>query len=206
MISYLKGSIEHLQNPSPTKTIIIIEVQGIGYEVQVPANINLVRGSTVQLFIHQQFREDQVSLYGFSSTSERDLFRQLISVSGIGASIGIALIENLGVTELVQAIVLGSTKILAKTPGIGTKTAERLTVELKTKLKQWRDIADLDSIELDDSLDNKLQSEVEMTLLALGYSDIEIRQALQAISRDETLAVSKDVEEWLRYAIAMLAS
>jgi holliday junction DNA helicase RuvA len=206
MISYLKGSIEQLQNPSPTKTIVIIEVQGIGYEVQVPANINLVLGSTVQLFIHQQFREDQVSLYGFNSTSERDLFRQLISVSGIGASIGIALIENLGVTELVQAIVLGSTKILAKTPGIGTKTAERLTVELKTKLKQWRDIADLDAIELDDSLDYKLQSEVEMTLLALGYSDIEIRQALQAISRDETLAASKDVEEWLRYAIAMLAT
>jgi holliday junction DNA helicase RuvA len=67
-------------------------------------------------------------------------------------------------------------------------------------------VADLDSIELDDSLDSKLQSEVEMTLLALGYSDIEIRQALQSISRDETLAVSKDVEEWLRYAIAMLAS
>jgi holliday junction DNA helicase RuvA len=206
MISYLKGSIEQLQTPSPTKTIAIVEVQGIGYEVQVPANINLVLGSTVQIFIHQQFREDQVSLYGFSSATERDLFRQLISVSGIGASIGIALIEHLGITELVQAIVLGSTKILAKTPGIGTKTAERLTVELKTKLKQWRDVADLDSIELDDSLDSKLQSEVEMTLLALGYSDIEIRQALQSISRDETLAVSKDVEEWLRYAIAMLAS
>jgi holliday junction DNA helicase RuvA len=204
MISYLKGSIELLQKTSPSKTMVIIEVQGVGYEVQVPANINMVMGSTVQLFVHQQFREDQVSLYGFSSTAERDLFRQLISVSGIGASIGIALIEHLGITELVQAIVLGSTKILSKTPGIGTKTAERLSVELKSKLKQWRDVADL--IELDENMDTKLQSEVEMTLLALGYDDIEIRQALQMIGRDETLAASKDVEKWLRFAIAALSS
>jgi holliday junction DNA helicase RuvA len=206
MISYLKGSIELFQKASPTKTIVIIEVQGIGYEVQVPSNINVVMGSTVQIFIHQQFREDQVSLYGFSSTAERDLFRQLISVSGVGASIGIALIEHLGITELVQAIVLGSTKILSKTPGIGTKTAERLSVELKSKLKQWRDLADLDSIELDENMDTKLQSEVEMTLLALGYDDIEIRQALQMIGRDEELLASKDVEKWLRFAIAALSN
>jgi holliday junction DNA helicase RuvA len=205
MISYLKGSIELFQTVSPTKTMVIIEVQGVGYEVQVPASINLVMGSTVQIFIHQQFREDQVSLYGFGSVAERDLFRQLISVSGIGASIGIALIEHLGITELVQAIVLGSTKILSKTPGIGTKTAERLCVELKSKLKQWRDVADLEAIELDGNIDAKLQSEVEMTLLALGYDDIEIRQALQMIERDEALAASQDVEKWLKFAITALS-
>jgi holliday junction DNA helicase RuvA len=205
MISYLKGSIEQIQRLSNTKTILILEVAGIGYEIQVPSSISLTVGSTTQLFTHQQFREDLVSLYGFTTIAERDLFRQLIGVSGVGASIGIALIEHLGPTELVQAIVLGSTKILAKTPGVGVKTAERLSLELKTKFKQWRDLADLDSLELDESLNTNLQSEVEMTLLALGYSDIEVRQALHAISQNDKVANSTNLEEWLKLAIASLS-
>jgi holliday junction DNA helicase RuvA len=205
MISYLKGSIEQIQRVSNTKTIAIVEVSGVGYEVQVPSNIPLTVGAPAQVFTHQQFREDLVSLYGFATVTERDLFRQLIGVSGIGASIGIGLIENLGTTELVQAIVLGSAKILAKTPGVGLKTAERLTVELKDKLKQWHDVANLATLELDESLDRGLQGEVEATLLALGYSDIEVRQALFAIGQNEQVAKSTDLEEWLRWAIASLS-
>jgi holliday junction DNA helicase RuvA len=190
---------------SNTKTIAIIEVNGVGYEVQVPSNIALTLGNVVQVFTHQQFREDLVALYGFASVTERDLFRLLIGVSGIGASIGIALIENLGTTELVQAIVLGSAKILAKTPGVGMKTAERLSVELKDKLKQWHNLVDLAALEVDESLDAGLQGEVQATLLALGYSDIEVRQALFAIGQNEQVASSKDLEEWLRWAIASLS-
>jgi holliday junction DNA helicase RuvA len=201
MIGYLKGSIAQIQKVSNTKTLLVIEVGGVGYEVQVPSNIALTLGSEAQVFTHQQFREDLVALYGFASVTERDLFRLLIGVSGIGASIGIALIENLGTTELVQAIVLGSAKILAKTPGVGLKTAERLSVELKDKLKQWHDVVDLASLEVDESLDAGLQGEVQATLLALGYSDIEVRQALFAIGQNEQVANSTDLEEWLRWAI-----
>jgi holliday junction DNA helicase RuvA len=205
MISYLKGLVADVQKLSNTKTILVLEVQGVGYEIQVPSSSTFSRQVEVQVFTHQQTREDQTSLYGFSEATERDLFRQLITVSGVGASIGIVLIDHLGITELVQAIVLGNTKLLTKTPGIGTKTAERLTVELKNKLKEWRDVVDLNLIELDGDLDTKLQSEVEATLLALGYSDLEVRQALQAVSRNETIMVSQNVEEWLRYAIASLS-
>jgi holliday junction DNA helicase RuvA len=205
MIGYLKGSIEQIHQVSNTKTIAIIEVNGVGYEVQVPSNIALTLGNVAQVFTHQQFREDLVALYGFASVTERDLFRLLIGVSGIGASIGIALIENLGTTELVQAIVLGSAKILAKTPGVGMKTAERLSVELKDKLKQWHDLVDLAMLEVDESWDAGLQGEVQATLLALGYSDIEVRQALFAIGQNEQVASSKDLEEWLRWAIASLS-
>ncbi len=205
MISYLKGVVADVQKMSNTKTILVLEVQGVGYEIQVPGSSTFSRQGEVQIFTHQQTREDQTSLYGFKEVTERDLFRQLITVSGVGASIGIVLIDHLGMTELVQAIVLGNTKLLTKTPGIGTKTAERLTVELKTKLKQWRDVVDLNLIELDGDLDTKLQSEVEATLLALGYSDLEVRQALQAVSRNETIMASQNVEEWLRYAIASLS-
>ncbi len=205
MISYLKGVVADVQKLSNTKTILVLEVQGVGYEIQVPNSSTFPRQVEVQVFTHQQTREDQTSLYGFSAATERDLFRQLITVSGVGASIGIVLIDHLGMTELVQAIVLGNTKLLTKTPGIGTKTAERLTVELKTKLKQWRDVVDLNLIELDGDLDTQLQTEVEATLLALGYGDLEVRQALQAVSRNETILASKNVEEWLRYAIASLS-
>jgi holliday junction DNA helicase RuvA len=205
MIGYLKGSIEQIHQVSNTKTIAIIEVNGVGYEVQVPSNISLTLGNVAQVFTHQQFREDLVALYGFASVTERDLFRLLIGVSGIGASIGIALIESLGTTELVQAIVLGSAKILAKTPGVGMKTAERLSVELKDKLKQWHNVVDLAALEVDESLDAGLQGEVQATLLALGYSDIEVRQALFAIGQNEQVASSKDLEEWLRWAIASLS-
>ncbi len=205
MIGYLKGSIEQIHQVSNTKTIALVEVNGVGYEVQVPSNIALTLGSVAQVFTHQQFREDLVALYGFTSVTERDLFRLLIGVSGIGASIGIALIENLGTTELVQAIVLGSAKILAKTPGVGMKTAERLSVELKDKLKQWHDLVDLAALEVDESLDAGLQGEVQATLLALGYSDIEVRQALFAIGQNEQVSSSKDLEEWLRWAIASLS-
>jgi holliday junction DNA helicase RuvA len=205
MIGYLKGSIDQIQKVSNTKTILSIEVGGVGYEVQVPSNLALPVGTMVQIYTHQQFREDLVSLYGFATVTERDLFRLLIGVSGIGASIGIALIENLGTTELVQAIVLGSAKTLAKTPGVGLKTAERLSVELKDKLKQWQDVGDLSTLELDESLDKGLQGEVEATLLALGYSDIEVRQALFAIGQNEQVSNSPDLEEWLRWAIASIS-
>jgi holliday junction DNA helicase RuvA len=205
MIGYLKGSIEQIHQVSNTKTIAIIEVHGVGYEVQVPSNIALTLGNVAQVFTHQQFREDLVALYGFASVTERDLFRLLIGVSGIGASIGIALIENLGTTELVQAIVLGSAKILAKTPGVGMKTAERLSVELKDKLKQWHNVVDLAALEVDESLDVGLQGEVQATLLALGYSDIEVRQALFAIGQNEQVVSSKDLEEWLRWAIQAIS-
>lgn len=209
MISYLKGSIEQIQPVSNSKTLLIIEVAGIGYEVQVPSNLPLGVGQTVQLFTHQQFREDQVSLYGFATVADRDLFRQLIAVSGVGASIAIALLETLGPTELVQAIVLGRAKVLATAPGVGLKTAERLTVELKTKLKQWHDLAALGAagMELGDleNLNRSLQTEVETTLVALGYADSEIRQALYAISQNEAIANSKDLEAWLRLAIASLS-
>jgi holliday junction DNA helicase RuvA len=194
MISYLKGSIEQIQPVSNSKTLLIIEVAGIGYEVQVPSNLPLGVGQTVQLFTHQQFREDQVSLYGFATVADRDLFRQLIAVSGVGASI---------------AIVLGRAKVLATAPGVGLKTAERLTVELKTKLKQWHDLAALGAagMELGDleNLNRSLQTEVETTLVALGYADSEIRQALYAISQNEAIANSKDLEAWLRLAIASLS-
>jgi holliday junction DNA helicase RuvA len=207
MISYLKGTAVQTQTPSTTRSILVLDVNNVGYELQVPQRmiLALVMNAEIQVFTHQQVREDQISLYGFSSAAERDLFRQLISVSGVGASLAIALLDKLGLADTVAAIVTSNIQQLSAAPGVGKKTAERLALELRSKLGQWRIASGLsESLPLT-SLNATMQAEVEMTLLALGYTNDEIRHALQAISQDSLIIKSQNIEDWLRLAIASIA-
>jgi len=161
-------------------------------------------GESIQVFTHLQVREDQMVLYGFSSLAERDLFRQLVSVSGIGTQLAIALLNTLELTELVQAIVNENTKVLAKTPGVGTKTAQRIALELKTKLAQWRQEAGLTTV-VSSGLTVEVQEEIEMTLLALGYTGSEVMQALEVLSQEQQLSSQTSTEEWIKRAIVWMA-
>ena len=206
MISYLKGIAIQTQTPTNNKSILILEVDRVGYELQVPQRMvmEVVLNAEIQVFTHQQVREDAISLYGFNSAAERDLFRQLISVSGVGASLAIALLDKLGLADTVAAIVTSNIQRLSTAPGVGKKTAERLALELRSKLGQWRVDSGLsESLPLT-SLNPTMQAEVEMTLLALGYTNDEIRQALQAISQDSLMVKSQNIEDWLRLAIASI--
>jgi holliday junction DNA helicase RuvA len=206
MISYLKGIAIQIQTPSNNKTILILEVDRMGYELQIPQRMMMEvdLNAEIQVFTHQQVREDAISLYGFSSAAERDLFRQLISVSGVGASLAIALLDKLGLADTVSAIVTSNIQRLSTAPGIGKKTAERLALELRSKLGQWRIASGLsESLPLT-SLNATMQAEVEMTLLALGYTNDEIRHALQVISQDSLMVKSQNIEDWLRLAIASI--
>ena len=178
----------------------------MGYELQVPQRMvmEVAISTEIQVFTHQQVREDAISLYGFSSAAERDLFRQLISVSGVGASLAIALLDKLGLADTVSAIVTSNIQRLSTAPGVGKKTAERLALELRSKLGQWRVASGLsESLPLT-SLNSTMQAEVEMTLLALGYTNDEIHQALQAIGQDSLMVKSPNIEDWLRLAISSL--
>jgi len=207
MISYLKGTAIQIQTPANNRAILVLEVNQVGYELQVPQRmiLEVVPNQEIQVFTHQQVREDQISLYGFSSAAERDLFRQLISVSGVGASLAIALLDKLGLADTVSAIVTSNIQRLSTAPGVGKKTAERLALELRSKLGQWRVASGLiESLPLT-SLNSTMQAEVEMTLLALGYTNDEIRQALQAISQDSLMVKSQNIEDWLRLAISSIA-
>jgi len=206
MISYLKGTIAGIQKPG-NRVILVLEVQQIGYEIQIPARLlgDLPGvGEAVQLFTHQHVREDQMALFGFESAAERDLFRQLISVSGIGTQLAIALLDTLGLHDLVQAIVSGNTRALSRTPGVGNKTAERIALELKAKLAEWRQQTGLVTTPLAGPT-LAIQEDVEMTLLALGYTNTEVTQALQAVGQETALAKSGDAEAWIRAAIAWLS-
>jgi len=207
MIAYLKGMVAGLVKDTSSRTVLTLEVNGVGYGLQVPSWLVqqfASEGESVQVFTHLQVREDQFILFGFGTAAERDLFRQLVSVSGIGPQLAIALLDTLGLQDLVQAIVVSNTRLLAKTPGVGSKTAERLALELKTKLAEWRQQSGL-LIAPGSGPAPDVQEDVEMTLLALGYTNSEVMQALQTVGQNTALAKNSDAEAWIRAAIAWLS-
>jgi Holliday junction DNA helicase RuvA len=209
MISYLKGRVAEVIKSSSSRVTLILEVNQMGYEVQIPSRfarqLTADSAELVQVFTHLQTREDQFILYGFASAAERDLFRQLVGVSGIGTQLAIAMIDTLGLPDLVEAIVTGNIHALLQTPGVGKKTAERIALELKTRLAQWRQTAGVTTTASSATPTATIQEDLEMTLLALGYSNEEIEQALSAISQDSQVTQSTNAEDWIRSAIAWLS-
>ena len=206
MIGYLKGTVASIQKTG-NRVILTLDVNQVGYDVQVVPRILQqlpAVGEAVQIFTHLQIREELVTLFGFSSAAERDLFRQLVSVSGIGPQLAVALLDTLGLQELVQAIVTGNTRALARTSGVGSKTAERIALELRTKLAEWRQEAGVITAPSAAPM-LSIQEDVEMTLVALGYSTSEISRALQAVGQSTTLSKRDNAEEWIRAAIAWLS-
>jgi Holliday junction DNA helicase RuvA len=206
MLNFLQGKIIGIYKQNSPRVILVLEVNNMGYELQIVPRMQnqLPRvGETVQIFTHLQVREDQLVLYGFSSLAERDLFRQLISVSGIGTQLGIALLDTLGLQDLVQAIVNENTRILIQTPGVGKKTAERITLELKTKLSQWRQQIGLLTASTP-GLTAEIQEDIEITLLALGYTASEVMQVLKAITQADPENTQKTADEWIETAITWL--
>ncbi|ACK64127.1 Holliday junction DNA helicase RuvA [Rippkaea orientalis PCC 8801] len=209
MISYLKGNpIETLKN-TQNRILLILEVNQVGYEMQIPSRfareLSQNPRETLQVFTHLQVKDEQPILYGFATAAERELFRQLVSVSGIGAQLAIALIDTLGLEELVQAIVNGNIRTLSQTPGVGQKTAERIALELKTKLSQWRKLVGITLPSTSAIPSLEVLEDVEMTLLALGYTNEEINKAISTLSQDNQMLKNTNSEEWIREAIAWLS-
>ncbi|PIG93299.1 Holliday junction branch migration protein RuvA [Gloeocapsopsis sp. IPPAS B-1203] len=207
MISYLKGVIAGVDKSNSNRVILTLDVNQVGYDLQIPARFVEelpAIGETVQVFTHLQMREEQPLLYGFGSATQRDLFRQLISVSGIGAQLAIALLDTLDLPDLVQAIVSGNTQLLIQAPGVGGRTAERISLELKKKLADWRTSAGFANA-TSGGPPPAIFEDVQMTLLALGYSASEVSQAITAVSDSAILQQNANAEEWIRQAIAHLS-
>lgn len=206
MISYLKGIVAGVSKSSNNRVILTLEVNSCGYDLQITTRLMQQLppvGETAQVFTHLQIREEQPLLYGFGTLAERDLFRQLTSVSGIGTASAIALLDTLPLPDLVQAIVTSNTQLLIQTPGVGGKTAERLCLELKKKLADWTNIPGL--VAPTDGPAPTILEDVQMTLLALGYSAGEVSGALQAVSQQVGLTKNSNAEDWIRQAIAHLS-
>ncbi len=204
MITFVRGVLVEV-GPRAGQTWATVDVGGVGYKVWTHARTigKLPRiGEEVKLFTEQVVREDASLLYGFLEPSERDLFSQLTSVTGIGPRMGLGLLETMPPTELVQAILQGNTRALALAPGVGAKTAQRLALELKSKLQKWREESGLATIGARASV--RVYEEVELALLALGFTPAEVVRALDAVAPG--LADDEQTESWLRSAIAWLSA
>jgi Holliday junction DNA helicase RuvA len=182
-----------LQEKNPPQ--ILLDVQGVGYEVDVPMSTfyNLpALGEPVQLLTHFVVREDAQVLYGFGSPAERDTFRQLIKISGVGPRTALAVLSGMDVADLAQAVSRQEAARLVKVPGIGKKTAERLLLELRGKLG-----AELDAPAAAPA--GAAGNDILQALLALGYSEKEAGAALKA------LPAGIDVSDGIRQALKALA-
>lgn len=206
MIGYVKGLLADSQKLANGRVIVTVEASGVGYDMQInPRALSSLppMGDRVQIFTHLQTREDVQVLFGFTSKAERDVFRLLIAVSGIGPQMGMALLDTLGINELIQAVVNGNARVLSRTPGVGSKTAERIILELKTKLSEWRQHSGM--VAPTGGPVSAVQEDVEMMLMALGYTNSEISKALVAVGTSSTLSKSDNTEDWIREAIAWLS-
>ncbi|SEL79746.1 Holliday junction DNA helicase subunit RuvA [Roseateles sp. YR242] len=178
MIGRLTGVIAEKSPPQ-----ILIDVQGVGYEVDVPMStfFNLpALGERASLLTHLSIREDAHVLFGFLTAEERNTFRLLIKISGVGPKMALSLLSGLSVPELAQAISKQETGRLVKVPGIGKKTAERLLLELKGKLGP--DLA------LPVTVANDNQADILQALVALGYSEKEAGSALKTLPPDASVS------------------
>lgn len=191
MIATLKGTLEYRGVNS-----VIINVSGIGFQVYVPGSTLSQLGTIdnrVSLYTHFHLREDNASLYGFATEAELALFRNLISVSGIGPKAALGLLSAMDPEQLVIAITSDNSDFISQAPGIGKKMAKRIVVELKSKLeKEWEGAA------LPLAVEN---ADVVAALTSLGYS---VREASQAASN---LPVSSELslEEKVKQALQQLA-
>jgi Holliday junction DNA helicase RuvA len=177
-----------------TPPLVLIDCNGVGYECEVPMSTFYLLpqvGEKVTLLTHFVVREDAQLLFGFGTTQERLMFRQLLKVNGIGAKSALAILSGLSIDELIQAVSLQEASLLTRVPGIGKKTAERLLLELKDKFS------------LDSSLGIKgsgvisISQDVLNALIALGYNE---RESLNAVkSLDTNLSVNDGIKQALKY-------
>ncbi|MCP5267922.1 MAG: Holliday junction branch migration protein RuvA [Zoogloeaceae bacterium] len=177
MIGRLTGTLAEKNPPQ-----ILLDVHGIGYEVDVPMSTfyNLpATGEKVSLLTHFVVREDAQILFGFGSESERFAFRQLLKISGVGARTALSILSGLSVADLAHAVAMQEAGRLTKVPGIGKKTAERLLLELKGKLAEVLPAASAAATVAGDNRHDILNA-----LLALGYSDKEAQLALKPLPAD----------------------
>ena len=186
MIGRLQGQLAEKNPPQ-----VLVDCHGVGYEVQVPMSTFYLLpglGESVSLLTHFVVREDAQILYGFSTSHEREAFRQLIKISGVGPRTALAILSGMSVDELTQAVSLQQSGQLVKVPGIGKKTAERLLLELKGKLGP--------DLGLVASGAAGHQADILQALVALGYSDKEAAAALKQLPPD--VGVSDGIKQALK--------
>jgi holliday junction DNA helicase RuvA len=182
MIGRLHGKILQKQPPQ-----LLIDVQGVGYEVDAPMTTFYQLpdiGSEVTLHTHMVVREDAQLLYGFASETERALFRHLIKINGVGPKLALTILSGMGADEFIACVQDGDAAALVRMPGIGKKTAERLIIELRDKLKDAQPQNESSPTLAVKSGNSSPVSDAVSALIALGYKPQEASRMVRAVSTD----------------------
>lgn len=202
MYDYLKGQVTRI-----TPEYIVIEQHGIGWQLFTPNPFAFRMNATEQqIFVHMYVREDAQILYGFTNLDQRELFRKLIQVSGIGPKGALAILATGNPTQVIQAIEMEDEPFLVKFPGVGKKTARQMILDLKGKLGSLLDTVVLPSTEEELPLFgvNPYKHELEeaiLALTALGYSEKELDKVKPQLENDESLSTT---DAYMKHALKLL--
>lgn len=192
MISFVRGKFA-VKNPAQ----VIVDVNGVGYECQISLNTYtaISNHDSGQLFTYLHITENNHTLYGFADVSEKELFTQLISVSGVGAATARMMLSGMKPDEIIKAIVQSNAKLLESIKGIGRKTAERLCLELKEKLSK-----NLNESILTSSVSNKVEIDALNALISLGIPKPNAEKALKSVfdSNDSNIQLEDLIKKALK--------
>lgn len=203
MISYVKGPLIDIW-----EDMIVVEAGGLGYNIHVPVSVLEAlpkAGTQVQIYTSLQVREDAMTLYGFLTRQDLQMFKQLLGVNGIGPKAALGLLSALRSDDLRMAIISGDAKAISRAPGIGPKTAQRVILDLKDKIKM-EDIllggmdpgSGAEAVPAASGMEGAGKEAVE-ALVALGYSMTEAGKAVRQVEITETMTVEDVLKASLRY-------
>lgn len=187
MIATLRGEVSQIE-----ENAIIVEMGGVGLRVFVPAPLRtrLKAGEGILLYTHLVVREDALTLYGFESQPDRELFNILLGVDGVGPKVALSVLSSMTLDSIQRAVFAEEADVLSRVPGVGKKTAQKMALHLKDKLKPTDALARVAAM-------SDTDGEVLAALTALGYSVVEAQAAIQSLSKD----APQDTEERLRLAL-----
>lgn len=191
MIGFIKGTIEDIEEDRA-----VVDCNGIGYNIFMPSSVlaNISIGATVKIYTYLAVREDAMNLFGFLGKQDLDIFKKLITVSGIGPKGGLSIMSVMTADEVRMAIITGDHKAISKAPGVGAKTAMKVIVELKDKVN-LEEVSFVSGAAA--PVESNLQKEAVMALVALGYSEHESALAVKKVDG----ALYEDVETLIKEAL-----
>lgn len=194
MIAYLKGIIDIKR-----QDYVVIDVHGVGYKIFMPEGAiqNLEVDSEVKIYTFMRVREDDVSLYGFLNVEELAMFELLISVGGIGAKSAVGILSNIAPSKFALAVITEDVTTLKKLPGIGAKTAQRIILELKDKIKTQEATEQENEIKQKTEVSDSAKDAIE-ALQVLGYTRREVEEAISKIG-ESNLTTEEIIKQGLKY-------
>ena len=207
MYDFLKGQIATKQINSYRGTYIVLETNNIGYFIQTGKRTveRISEQDNLKIYVSLNHKEDSMSLTGFLTKEERDIFNILQSVSGIGIKLALLILDEFSITELIDIMIREDAKELSRAKGVGAKVAQKIIIELKDKLINWSNVTPVDIADIETSKDIEQDSiiEVQSVLISLGYSTNEAKAAIkEVINYKKNCTKTEDI---LKYSLEFLS-